>query len=247
MDGDDTIAARAAMVEEIAVEVAGTRNWLGKDSLDARVMAAMEKVARHLFISEAGRPEASRTETSRKSAYANRPLPIGHGQTISQPYIVAVMTDMAAPGPNDRVLEIGTGCGYQTAVLAELAARVYSVEVVAELARPAAERLRRLGYSNVETRIGDGARGWPEHAPYDAIVVTAAAWRRIPPALLDQLAPGGRLVVPVDRSGSAARTPFADQAQDLILVTKDEKGRSSERKMLPVAFVPLVEGRDAGR
>jgi protein-L-isoaspartate(D-aspartate) O-methyltransferase len=242
MDGDDTIAARAAMVEEIAVEVEGTSNWLGKDSLDARVMAAMEKVARHLFISEAGRPEASR-----KSAYANRPLPIGHGQTISQPYIVAVMTDMAAPGPNDRVLEIGTGCGYQTAVLAELAARVYSVEVVAELARPAAERLRRLGYSNVETRIGDGAQGWPEHAPYDAIVVTAAAWRRIPPALLDQLAPGGRLVVPVDRSGPAARTPFTDQAQDLILVTKDEKGRSSERKMLPVAFVPLVEGRDAGR
>ena len=238
MDGDDTIAARKAMVEEIAVEVAGTRNWLGKDSLDRRVMAAMEKVARHLFISEA----------DRKSAYANRPQPIGHGQTISQPYIVAVMTDMAAPGPNDRVLEIGTGCGYQTAVLAELAARVYSVEVVAELARPAAERLRRLGYSNVETRIGDGAQGWPEHAPYDAIVVTAAAWRRIPPALIDQLAPGGRLAIPVDRSRSAARTPFTDQEQDLLLVTKDEKGRTSERKMLPVAFVPLIEGgRDAGR
>ena len=237
MDGDDTIAARKAMIEEIAVEVAGTRNWLGKDALDHRVMAAMEKVARHLFISEA----------DRKSAYANRPQPIGHGQTISQPYIVAVMTDMAAPGPNDRVLEIGTGCGYQTAVLAELAARVYSVEVVPELARPAAERLHRLGYTNVETRIGDGARGWPEHAPYDAIVVTAAAWRRIPPALIDQLAPGGRLVVPVDRSGSAARNPFTDQEQDLLLVTKDEKGRTSERKMLPVAFVPLVEGRDAGR
>ncbi len=242
MDGDDTIAARKAMVEEIAVEVAGTRNWLGKGSLDHRVMAAMEKVARHLFISEAGRPE-----TGRKIAYANRPQPIGHGQTISQPYIVAIMTDMAAPGPNDRVLEIGTGCGYQTAVLAELAARVYSVEVVPELARPAAERLARLGYSNVETRIGDGAQGWPEHAPYDAIVVTAAAWRRIPPALIDQLAPGGRLVVPVDHRRSAARTPFTDQEQDLLLVTKDEKGRTSERKMLPVAFVPLIEGRDAGR
>ncbi len=237
MDGDDTIAARKAMIEEIAVEVAGTRKWLGKDSLDHRVMAAMEKVARHLFISEAGRPEASR-----KRAYANRPQPIGHGQTISQPYIVAVMTDMAAPGPNDQVLEIGTGCGYQTAVLAELAARVYSVEVVPELARPAAERLRRLGYSNIEMRIGDGAPGWPEHAPYDAIVVTAAAWRRIPPALIDQLAPGGRLVVPVDHSRSAARTPFTDQEQDLLLVTKDQKGRTSERKMLPVAFVPLVEG-----
>ncbi len=237
MDGDDTIAARKAMIEEIAVEVAGTRNWLGKDSLDRRVTAAMAKVARHLFIPEA----------DRKSAYANRPQPIGHGQTISQPYIVAVMTDMAAPGPNARVLEVGTGCGYQTAVLAELAARVYSVEVVPELARPAAERLRRLGYSNVETCIGDGARGWPEHAPYDAIVVTAAAWRRIPPALIDQLAPGGLLVVPVDRSRSAARYPFKDQEQDLLLVTKDEKGRTSERKMLPVAFVPLVEGRDAGR
>ncbi len=237
MNGDDTIAARKAMIEEIAVEVAGTRKWLGKESLDRRVMAAMEKVARHLFISEA----------DRKSAYANRPQPIGHGQTISQPYIVAVMTDMAAPGPNDRVLEIGTGCGYQTAVLAELAARVYSVEVVPELARPAAERLRRLGYSNVETRIGDGAQGWPEHAPYDAIVVTAAAWRRIPPALIDQLAPGGRLVVPVDRSGSAARTPFTDQEQDLLLVIKDEKGRTSERKMLPVAFVPLVEGGEGAR
>ena len=232
MDGDDTIAAHKAMVEEVTVEVAGTCNWLGKDSLDRRVMAAMEKVARHLFIPEA----------DRKSAYANRPQPIGHGQTISQPYIVAVMTDMAAPGPNDRVLEIGTGCGYQTAVLAELAARVYTVEVVPELARPAAERLHRLGYTNVETRLGDGARGWSEHAPYDAIVVTAAAWRRIPPALLDQLAPGGRLVIPVDRSRSVARYPFEAQEQDLLLVTKDEKGRTSERKMLPVAFVPLVEG-----
>ncbi len=237
MDGDDTITARKAMVEEVTVEVAGTHSWLGKDSLDRRVMAAMEKVARHLFIPEA----------DRKSAYANRPQPIGHGQTISQPYIVAVMTDMAAPGPNDRVLEIGTGCGYQTAVLAGLAARVYTVEVVPELARPAAERLHRLGYTNVETRIGDGARGWPEHAPYDAIVVTAAAWRRIPPALLDQLAPGGRLVIPVDRSRSVARYPFKAQEQDLLLVTKDKKGRTSERKMLPVAFVPLVEGDQNAR
>ena len=119
--------------------------------------------------------------------------------------------------------------------------------MVPELARPAAERLGRLGYTNVETRIGDGARGWPEHAPYEAIVVTAAAWRRIPPALIDQLAPGGRLVVPVDRSSSAARNSFTDQEQDLLLVTKDEKGRTSERKMLPVAFVPLVEGGQSAR
>ncbi len=230
-------AAREALMAEVADEVSGTSKWLGKEVLDPRVMAALERVPRHEFIPEANRDQA----------YDNRPQPIGHGQTISQPYIVAVMTDMAAPGPDDRVLEVGTGCGYQTAVLAELAARVYSTEVVPELARPAEKRLRRLGYANVETRIGDGAQGWAEHAPYDAIVVTAAAWRRVPPALIEQLAPGGRLVVPVDRSRTAARYPFTDQEQDLLLVTKDEKGRISERKMLPVAFVPLIEGRDAGR
>ncbi len=167
-------AAREALVEMIADEVAATRKWLGKKALDSRVMAALEKVPRHEFI-----PEANRAE-----AYDNRPQPIGHGQTISQPYIVAVMTDMAAPGPDDRVLEIGTGCGYQTAVLAELAAQVYSIEVVPELARAAADRLRRLGYTNVETRTGDGARGWAAQAPFDAIVVTAAAWHRVPPPLI---------------------------------------------------------------
>ena len=228
-------AAREALVAEIAAEVEGTSKWLGKDALDPRVMAALAKVPRHEFI-----PEANRAV-----AYDNRPQPIGHGQTISQPYIVAVMTDMAAPGPDDRVLEVGTGCGYQTAVLAELATQVYSIEMVPELARPAEKRLRRLGYANVETRIGDGAQGWAEHAPFDAIVVTAAAWHRIPPALIEQLAPGGRLVVPVDRSRSAARYPFTDQQQDLLLVTKDAKGKTSERKMLPVAFVPLVEGGQA--
>ncbi len=229
-------AARKALVAEIAAEVAATSRWLGKDALDPRVMAALEKVPRHEFI-----PEANRAV-----AYDNRPQPIGHGQTISQPYIVAVMTDMAAPGPDDRVLEVGTGCGYQTAVLAELAARVYSTEVVPELARPAEKRLRRLGYANVETRIGDGAQGWAEHAPYDAIVVAAAAWHRVPPALIEQLAPGGRLVVPVDRSRTAARYPFTDQEQDLLLVAKDAKGKTSERKMLPVAFVPLIEGGEGG-
>jgi len=238
MSGNGMTAAREALLAEVTDEVSGTSKWLGKDALDPRVMAALERVPRHEFIPEANRDQA----------YDNRPQPIGHGQTISQPYIVAVMTDMAAPGPNDRVLEVGTGCGYQTAVLAELAARVYSIEVVPELARPTAERLRRLGYANVETRIGDGAQGWAEHAPFDAIVVTAAAWHRIPPALIEQLAPGGRLVVPVDRSRSAARYPFKDQEQDLLLVTKDAKGKTSERKMLPVAFVPLIEdGQAAGR
>jgi protein-L-isoaspartate(D-aspartate) O-methyltransferase len=235
MSGNDMTAARKALVAEIADEVAATHRWLGKEALDSRVMAALEKVPRHEFI-----PAANRAV-----AYDNRPQPIGHGQTISQPYIVAVMTDMAAPGPHDRVLEVGTGCGYQTAVLAELAARVYSIEAVPELARPTAERLRRLGYANAETRIGDGAQGWAEHAPYDAIVVTAAAWHRIPPALIEQLAPGGRLVIPVDRSPTAARYPFKDQEQELLLVTKDAEGKISERSMLPVAFVPLIEGGEA--
>ncbi len=236
MSGNDMAAACKAMVAEIAAEVAGTHIWLGKEALDSRVMVALERVPRHDFIPAANRDQA----------YDNRPQPIGHGQTISQPYIVAVMTDMAAPGPGDRVLEVGTGCGYQTAVLAELAAQVYSIEVVPELARAAAERLRRLGHTNVEIHIGDGAQGWVGQAPFDAIVVTAAAWHRIPPALIEQLAPGGRLVIPVDRSRSAARYPFKDQQQDLLLVTKDTKGKTSERKMLPVAFVPLIESDETG-
>jgi len=236
MSGNDMAAACKAMVAEIAAEVAGTHIWLGKEALDSRVMVALERVPRHDFIPAANRDQA----------YDNRPQPIGHGQTISQPYIVAVMTDMAAPGSGDRVLEVGTGCGYQTAVLAELAAQVYSIEVVPELAGAAAERLRRLGYTNVETHTGDGAQGWVGQAPFDAIVVTAAAWHRIPPALIEQLAPGGRLVIPVDRSRSAPRYPFKDQQQDLLLVTKDTKGKTSERKMLPVAFVPLIESDETG-
>jgi protein-L-isoaspartate(D-aspartate) O-methyltransferase len=231
-DNSDMRAARQAMVAEIAAEVIATRRHLGKEALDARVMAALGQVPRHEFI-----PRANRS-----SAYENRPQPIGHGQTISQPYMVAIMTDLAAVEPDDRVLEIGTGCGYQAAILAELAAHVYSVEVVPELAAQAGARLRDLGYGNIELRTGDGALGWPEHAPYDAIIVTAAAWRRVPPALIEQLAPGGRLVVPVDRSKSAARYPFTAQEQDLQLITKDAAGKVTERSVLPVAFVPLVEG-----
>ena len=229
---DEMEPERVAMVAEIAAEVAETRKWLGKDALDPRVMAAMGRVPRHLFV-----PEANRA-----TAYQNRPQPIGHGQTISQPYIVAIMTDLAAVGPDDRVLEIGTGCGYQAAVLAELAAAVYSVETVPELARPAVELETGLGYANVEVRQGDGAQGWPELAPFDAIVVTAAAWHRVPPALIEQLADGGRLVIPVDRSTGEARYPFVGQEQELMLVTKNAKGRVKERTILPVAFVPLVEG-----
>ena len=228
----DMRRAREALVATIEIEVAGTKNWLGKESLDPRVMAAMARVPRHRFV-----PEANQC-----TAYENRPQPIGHGQTISQPYMVAIMTDLVAPGPDDKVLEIGTGCGYQTAVLAELAVTVYSVEIVAELAGPAGERLKELGYNEVRVRSSDGALGWPEHAPYEAIVVTAAAWHRVPPALTEQLAPGGRLVIPVDRSRFAARYPFTTQEQELLLITKDQDGRMSERAVLPVSFVPLVEG-----
>ncbi len=228
----DMRRARQAMVKAIEAEVDGTRDWLGKETLDPRVMVAMAQVPRHRFV-----PEANQC-----TAYENRPQPVGHGQTISQPYMVAIMTDLVAPGPDDRVLEIGTGCGYQTAILAELAAEVYSVEIVAELAGPAGERLHGLGYHNVTVRTSDGALGWPEHAPYEAIVVTAAAWHRVPPALTEQLAPGGRLVIPVDQSRFAARYPFTTQEQELLLITKDQGGGVSQRAVLPVSFVPLVEG-----
>ena len=234
IDDADTQARRKAMVAEIESEVAATRDWIGKASLEPRVIAALNKVPRHLFVPPA----------TQRDAYENRPQPIGHGQTISQPYMVAIMTDMAAPKPDSRVLEVGTGCGYQAAVLAELAERVYTIEVVPELARAAAARLEALGYDNVDVRVGDGALGWPEHAPYDAIVVTAAAWHRVPPALIAQLAPGGRLVVPVDRSKAAARYPFADQEQDLMVITKNSEGRVTERRVLPVAFVPLIEAEN---
>jgi protein-L-isoaspartate(D-aspartate) O-methyltransferase len=227
-------AARAAMVAEIASEVVETRDWLGKAALDPRVMAAMGRVPRHEFVAA----------ESRERAYENRPLRIGYGQTISQPYIVAAMTDLAALGASDRVLEVGTGCGYQAAVLAELAGEVYSIEVVPQLAERAAERLDRLGYANVQVRCGDGAKGWPEHAPFDAIVVTAAAFRQVPPALIDQLAVGGRLVIPVERPGRGQRFFDWRPSQELLLVTKDQAGKTSEACFLPVAFVPLVEGRD---
>ncbi len=224
---------RAAMAATITAEVAETSHWLGKDSLDEAVMDAMARVPRHAFV----------PDQRRAVAYENRPQQIGYGQTISQPYIVAVMTDLAAPGPDRKILEVGTGCGYQAAVLAETGARVYSIEVVPELARESAARLARLGYDTIEVRHGDGAQGWPEQAPFDAIVVTAAAFRRVPPALLEQLAPGGRLAIPVERSASRFRLFGSAGEQELLLVTKDEDGNVSERCMLPVAFVPLVEGR----
>ena len=225
------------MVAEISAEVAQTSAFLGKDKLDPRVIAAMGRVPRHAFV-----PEAERW-----FAYENRPLPIGHGQTISQPYMVAVMADLAGVGPEDIVLEVGTGCGYQAAVLAELAARVETIERVPALAEAAAARLKALGYDNIEVRAGDGAEGWPAARQYDAIVVTAAAQGEIPQALVDQLASGGRLVIPVERrsqggagKGFDLRLRWFGPEQDLLLVTKDETGELKEVQVLPVAFVPLV-------
>lgn len=183
----------------------------------------MAHVPRHEFVPRWEQPYS----------YENRPLSIGKGQTISQPYIVAAMTQMLQPRPDMRVLEVGTGCGYQAAILAECVAEVWSVERIAELADAAEARLRRLGYANVHVKTGDGSLGWPEHAPYDGILVTAAAME-IPGALIDQLAPGGRMAIPVGISRFE---------QALTLVAKDEDENVSEMRGLPVAFVPLITGK----
>ena len=208
------------LLDEIRQEVQDTRRFTGRPALDDRVLAALRKVPRHRFV----------PKKLQDCAYLNDPLPIGHGQTISQPYIVAIMTDLVQPQADFVVLEIGTGSGYQTAILAELVQQVYSLEIVDELAETARDRLQRLGYTNVEVRSGNGHFGWPEHAPYDAIVVTAAA-SGIPPPLIEQLKPGGTLIIPVgDR--------YFGQA--LIVVKKDNKGRIDQKNVLPVAFVPLI-------
>ncbi|MHB1348368.1 MAG: protein-L-isoaspartate(D-aspartate) O-methyltransferase [Desulfobulbaceae bacterium] len=189
-----------------------------RDIINEEVLRAMAAVPRHLFV----------PARLRDQAYIDFPLPIGHGQTISQPYIVAYMTQEIQPKPSHRVLEIGTGSGYQAAILAELVERVYTVEIIPELAKDAGKRLRELGYERVETREGDGYHGWPEAAPFDAIVVTAAA-EFIPPPLLEQLKEGGRMIIPVG-------SPY--HVQHLTLVEK-EQGRITTRKLLPVRFVPL--------
>lgn len=222
---DPHAGERDALLRQIEQEVAETAHWLGKDRLAPEVIAAIARVPRHAFV----------PQMEEASAYCNQPLPIGLGQTISQPYIVAVMTDQAEVGPGTRVLEVGTGSGYQAAVLAEAGAEVWSVEALPELAAEAAERLQALGYGQVRCRRGDGAAGWPEAAPFDAIVVTAAA-AAIPAALVDQLKRGGRLIIPV--AGPADRRHGASQR--LLRIDKDESGKLTERVILPVAFVPLV-------
>jgi len=224
---EDYAAEREALVREIRYNVRETSEYIGKSTLDERVMKVMGEVPRHEFV----------PEDVRHIAYENRPLSIGHGQTISQPYIVALMTELVGPQPHDRVLEIGTGSGYQAAVLAELVENVYSIEIVPPLGEEAAARLERLGYDNVETRIGDGYFGWPEAAPFDAIVVTAAAGH-IPPSLVQQLKPGGTMLIPVGGRF---------QVQQLTLVDKDDDGKVYTRQVLPVRFVPLTGGHDASR
>ena len=211
------------LFDEIAENAAAMAEFTGRGSFAPRTMAAMARVPREKFVRDG----------DEDVAYLNMPLPIGHGQTISQPFIVALMTDLLDLAGGERVLEIGTGSGYQTAILSVLARTVFSIETVEPHARAAAEKLARLGYRNVEVKAGDGTKGWPEQAPFDAIVVTAAAHRGVPPDLVAQLRPGGRMVIPV----GARRL-----AQSLVLVTKDEAGRAEERAILPVAFVPLVPG-----
>ena len=219
----DYAALRGRMVAEIEALYAETRAQTGLAAMSPRVRAAMLKVERHRLV------PASQLGL----AYRNHPLPIGQGQTISQPYIVALSTDLLVPQPQHTVLEIGTGSGYQAAVLAEVVKKVFSIEIIQKLGKEAQERLQMLGYSNIEIRIGDGYQGWPEKAPFDGIVVTAAA-PRVPQALIDQLKPGGRLVIPVGAAGDI---------QELVLITKNPDGSVERRNVLPVRFVPLVPGR----
>ncbi len=214
------MSGQEKMLRDIRAEVKYTRRFIGKDALAPRVMDAMRLVPRHEFVE----PEM------RMFAYENGPLPIGRGQTISQPYIVALMTDLLEPKPGDVMLEVGTGSGYQAAVLAQVVRKVYTLEIIEQLAIRAKSRLSRLGYRNVETRVGDGYLGWQEQAPFDGIIVTAAA-AHVPPALVRQLKPGARLVIPVGH-------PY--MSQTLQVVEKGERGDITTRDILSVAFVPLT-------
>lgn len=214
VETDEWAEARAKMVEETVAS---------RDVTDERVLAAMRAVPRHEFV-----PEGQRAD-----AYEDHPLPIGHEQTISQPYIVGLMTQLADVDRGDKVLEVGTGSGYQAAVLGELGAQVWSIEIVEPLARRAQRTLERLGYEDVHVRAGDGYRGWPEHAPFDAIVITAAP-PRIPEPLKEQLKVGGRMVVPVGEDGM----------QELVVLTRTEEG-FERTDVIPVRFVPMTgEVRD---
>jgi len=212
------------MLNDIEMEVHLTRHLIGKNSFDDRVMAAMKQVPRHEFL----------PADLRYCAYDNGPAPIGSGQTISQPYIVALMSDLLNTKPADIILEIGTGSGYQAAILSQLVQQVYSIEIIEDLATTARKRLNKLGYNNVEVRNDDGYFGWPEHAPYDGVIVTAAA-PHIPPSLIDQLRPGARLVIPVG-------LPYS--YQELMVVEKKANGEIETQMVLGVSFVPLTGEHD---
>jgi protein-L-isoaspartate(D-aspartate) O-methyltransferase len=208
------------LLEEIKSEAKYTASYTGRKKFDQRVMDAMAEVIRENFVSSQYLP----------FAYENGPLPIGYGQTISQPYIVALMTDLLDLTTESIVLEVGTGSGYQAAVISKLAKKVYTIERIKELAESAKERLKDLGYDNIEMRCRDGYTGWQEKAPFDGIIVTAAI-SHIPPALIEQLKPGGRMVIPIG---------LPHMHQELILLTKDEEGETHTESLLGVAFVPLI-------
>lgn len=217
---NDYATERQRLIKEIEFNVKQTSKYLHKQKLDPRVLNSMQKVPRHEFVRNDLRPHA----------YENRPLPIGYGQTISQPYIVAIMTDLVKPQKDHRVLEVGTGSGYQAAILAGIVKQVYTIEIIKPLADSASRRFRQLAYNNIISRQGDGYYGWQQHAPFDAIVVTAAAGH-IPPPLLKQLKPGGKMIIPI---GSRFLT------QQLLLVEKDKQGKLTTEQVLPVMFVPLT-------
>jgi protein-L-isoaspartate(D-aspartate) O-methyltransferase len=217
---DSFAERRREMVAEIEQSTRETSAHIDREALDPKVMQVIGRVPRHQFV----------PDERKASAYENRPLPIGYGQTISQPYIVALMTDLLKPEPNHRVLEIGTGSGYQAAILAELTDQVYTLEIIEGLGEQAARRLERIGYQNITCKVADGYYGWESEAPFDAIVVTAAA-SHVPPPLLKQLKPGGRMVIPVGGRF---------QVQQLMLIEKTEAGKITNRQILPVRFVPLT-------
>jgi protein-L-isoaspartate(D-aspartate) O-methyltransferase len=221
-DEVDYAMARATMVDEVYYYATLARD-AGADALKVDVMQSLGAVERHKFV----------PPRQQSFAYENRPLPIGHGQTISQPYVVALMTDLIEPDRDFVVLEVGTGSGYQAAILAKLVTHVYSIEIIEALADEATARLSRLGYDNVTTKLGDGYHGWEEHAPFDAIVVTAAA-SHVPPPLIQQLRPGGRMIIPV---GGRFAT------QQLLLLEKTNDGEVITRQIAAVRFVPLTRGR----
>ena len=222
---DEFSTQKKRMIDEIAAMARDARLDTGRAELAAPVMAAIARVPRHEFV----------PATLRRNAYANRPQSIGAGQTISQPFIVALMSDLMNIKPGDKVLEIGTGSGYQAAVLAEMGALVHTIEIIESLAKEAHDRLQRLGYTGIRTRSGDGYQGWPKQAPFDAIMLTAAP-REVPRPLTDQLKPGGRLIAPIGESGGV---------QSLLLIERRADGSLARRDLLAVRFVPLTD--PAGR